>query len=274
MRLRMSTSVKFYESPPVDELTVESEGYIFVYCQRGRIQNNFGTHPSLLTHGDVFLLPKGKNCSLSVSVVETYFYVVNFDGELLSGEREELSRLNSFLEGIKEGDAVASIISLPPEEIVFFESVLSKIKNQGPDSSATTLFSVLSLFSAISDILSKENLKNLAEKYSKEDMIKYCILYVDAHPTENISLSDMTKLSTISRAQFCKLFKAESGLSFNDYLNRKRIQRALALIKNGEKITDVAYNCGYSEFTTFYRNFIKFTGRNPTVYRNFVLNSK
>ena len=50
-------------------------------------------------------------------------------------------------------------------------------------------------------------------------------------------------------------------------LNRKRIQRALSLIKNGEKITDVAYNCGYAEFTTFYRNFLRITGMPPADYR-------
>ena len=270
----MRPSVKFYENPPVGEIKVGEGGYTFLYCQRGRVQNNFGSHPSALTHGDVFLLPKGSKCRISVSVVQTYFYLVNFDGELFGAESEELRGLYRFLEGIKEGDAVTSKISLPPEEIVFFESILSKIKNEYPENSSTVLFSVMALFSALSDILNKDNLKNLSEKYGKEVMIKYCILYVDAHCTENISLSDMTKLSAVSRAQFCKLFKEESGLSFNDYLNRKRIQRALALIKSGEKITDVAYNCGYSEFTTFYRNFIKFTGRNPTVYRNFALNSK
>ena len=90
----------------------------------------------------------------------------------------------------------------------------------------TVILAVMSLLSAISDILNKESLERLAEKYSKDDMIKYCILYVDAHCTEDISLSDMTKRSAVSRAQFSKLFKDASGPSFNDYLNRKRIQRA------------------------------------------------
>ena len=78
----------------------------------------------------------------------------------------------------------------------------------------------------------------------------------------------MTKRSAVSRAQFCKLFKDASGLSFNDYLNRKRIQRALALIKSGEKIADVAYACGYSEISTFYRNFRKFTIASPSGYKD------
>ena len=269
----MRPKVKFYENPPVGVLDVESDGYTFLYCQRGRVQNNSSETPSLLTHGDVLLMPAGTSVSLWISVVQTYFYVVKFDSELFLGDREDTGRLGEFIEGIEMGDSITAKVSLPPEEIVFFESVLSKIKNDHNESSCTVSFSVMSLLSALSDILSKDNLKNLSEKYGKEGMIKYCILYVDAHCTEDITLSEMTRLSAISRAQFCKLFKQESGLSFNDYLNRKRIQRALSLIKNGEKITDVAYNCGYAEFTTFYRNFIKFTGNNPTRYKNFVVGS-
>ena len=270
----MNPKVKFYENPPIGELEVEEGGYTFLYCQRGRVQNNSCEAWSLLTHGDVLLLPEGVFASLSVSVVQTYFYIVKFDGELFSSDREDMRKLGEFIKGIESGDSITCKISLPPEEIVFFESVLSKIKDDCSESSPTVSFSVMSLLSALSDILSKEKLKNLSEKYGKEGMIKYCILYVDAHCAEDITLSEMTRLSAISRAQFCKLFKEESGLSFNDYLNRKRIQRALSLIKNGETITDVAYNCGYTEFTTFYRNFLKFTGSNPTKYRNFAINHK
>jgi two-component system response regulator YesN len=96
------------------------------------------------------------------------------------------------------------------------------------------------------------------------DFFRLCRIYVCA---EDISLSDMTKRSAVSRAQFCKLFKDASGLGFNDYLNRKRIQRALALIKSGEKIADVAYASGYSEISTFYHSFRKFTQASPSGYK-------
>ena len=117
------------------------------------------------------------------------------------------------------------------------------------------------------DIVEERKGMSMTERYGKESFIKYCVLYVDAHCKEDLSLEGIIRMCATSRTQFCKLFKNETGLTFNDYLNRKRIQRALALIKSGEKITDVAYMCGYSEFSTFYRNFKKFTGSQPNQYQ-------
>ena len=83
-------------------------------------------------------------------------------------------------------------------------------------------------------------------------------------------LDEITKVSAMSKSVFCMLFKEKTGLSFKDYLNRKRIQKAMALIKNGEKTMNVASICGYREFSTFYRNFNKFTSTTPGKYQKSV----
>lgn len=268
----MSYRVDFYKAPPIGKIEFCGRGYRLCYCQRGRLLHLLDGDSATLTHGDVFLLPEDKLPELEVSVKETYFYVITFTDQLLIGERDDVAVVKNLLRSLSDEKCKAPKFVLPPEEIVFFESVLSRISstNVSEGSSASASLSILSLLASISELFSKDRLPHLSEKFGKESFIRYCVLYVDAHCTESITIDDITKLATTSRAQFCKLFKRETGLSFSDYLNRKRIQRAMALIKCGEKITDVSYMCGYSEFTTFYRNFIKFTSSSPSKYRDFI----
>ena len=259
----MKYKVRLYENPAVGKIDLSFDGYLLCYCQRGRLSNIESGVIGTLTHGDMFLLPPNSEAEIFVAVKETYFYTVLFDSALV----DESETIRAFLLSLPEDSQIKHKLLLPPEEIVFFESVLNKIAGeQAKDSFEIGKYCILSLLSSLVKIKSLFDELKLAQSYDKESFIKYCVMYADAHCCEELSLSKIIRLSATSRTQFCKLFKKETGLTFNDYLNRKRVQRAMALIKRGEKITDIPYMCGYSEFTTFYRNFKKFTDITPSEY--------
>ena len=83
---------------------------------------------------------------------------------------------------------------------------------------------------------------------------------------ENFSLTEMSKRCAMSKSVFCKLFKDISGKTFNEFVNYTRITNAKSLIKKNYKMVDVCSLCGYSDFSTFYRNFKKITGKSPQDY--------
>jgi len=73
----------------------------------------------------------------------------------------------------------------------------------------------------------------------------------------------------MQRSEFCTVFREISGLSFNTMLNKLRIEKALNIIKDNTckyPLNKISVMCGYQQFTTFYRNFIKFTGVNPNTF--------
>ncbi len=210
----MKYRIDYYENPPIGELTLSETCYRLCYCQRGRLSNVSGSSTASLTHGDVFILPPWAKAEVSISVVQTVFYIISFEEDLFFGEGEEITALRSFLTGIGTADPLLAKISLPPEEIVFFESVLSKIKNNGVEKSGSHLFGVLSLLSTLSEIMNNRSLLGLSERYGKESFIKYCVLYIDAHCTENISLEDITRLSATPEPSFVSYLKERRNSPF------------------------------------------------------------
>jgi len=58
-----------------------------------------------------------------------------------------------------------------------------------------------------------------------------------------------------------------TGTTFKDYLNRYRVRKAEELIRAGEKNYVASVRVGYRDFSTFYRNFLKYTGLSPMEYR-------
>ena len=72
----------------------------------------------------------------------------------------------------------------------------------------------------------------------------------------------------LSRSKFSLLFPQHTGTTFKRYLTKKRIDYAVTLIRSTElPIGQIAQMAGYSDLSTFYRNFTKVTGTAPSTYR-------
>ena len=94
-----------------------------------------------------------------------------------------------------------------------------------------------------------------------------CILYLDTHYDDSIDFNKMIKMAVMSKTEFCDMFKKTTGTTFVKYLNKKRIERTQTAIRNGDSIMDSEYRCGYKDFSTFYRNFVRYTGVSPSEYK-------
>lgn len=82
-----------------------------------------------------------------------------------------------------------------------------------------------------------------------------------------LSLETAADLTGISASRLSKLFIAETGLGFSEYLIGLRIQRAKELLSQpGASIKQVSLTCGYPDPNYFARLFKKETGFTPTAY--------
>ena len=87
--------------------------------------------------------------------------------------------------------------------------------------------------------------------------------------SDNISLNKTADILKITTRNLSKLFKAETGLSFNKYLNNLRMKRAKFLLnQTGKSILDISLLVGIKDQANFSILFKKNIGTSPMKYRN------
>lgn len=94
------------------------------------------------------------------------------------------------------------------------------------------------------------------------------IEYIDSNLDKRLTLDQVSSKVYLSDYYFSKLFKRETGLSFSVYLNARKIQKAMLLLKESDKsINDISDSLGFTRLSYFSQTFKKYTGVAPTKYR-------
>lgn len=92
--------------------------------------------------------------------------------------------------------------------------------------------------------------------------------YLNHHYMEQMSLDDIAESMFMNKDYIARLFKQETGYSLMGYVILLRINHAKLLLTETEKsITDIALECGYTDFTYFSKQFKQMTGANPSKFR-------
>lgn len=95
--------------------------------------------------------------------------------------------------------------------------------------------------------------------------------YIEDHLRDNmLSAEDAAELVHFSVSYLREIFKDITGESFNEYLIRKRMEKAGELLrKTSMKVSDIAEQCGYDNQRYFSSSFKKFYGCTPTEFKEF-----
>jgi len=84
----------------------------------------------------------------------------------------------------------------------------------------------------------------------------------------SLSLDEFAKLCDMSLATFKRKFTEYYTESPKKYISTKKIEKAIQLLSNPEnRVSDIAYDCGFDTVKSFNRNFKSKTGRSPSEYR-------
>ena len=102
-------------------------------------------------------------------------------------------------------------------------------------------------------------------RYSR--LIVRAIDYIDSHITQPSSLSRVAKEINVSESYFSMLFKKEVGENCIAYINRKKVEAAMAMLDEDYLIYEVAEKLGFDNSNYFGKVFKKYTGLTPEQYR-------
>lgn len=105
---------------------------------------------------------------------------------------------------------------------------------------------------------------------------KQLLNYIDLE-YEHITYQNAVQFMNMSDAYFSRYFKRQAGMTFSQYLNVVRIEKAVQLLDSAPtmKITDVMLRCGFNTIRSFNRVFRAVTGFTPTTLPpGYVLNTR
>jgi len=78
----------------------------------------------------------------------------------------------------------------------------------------------------------------------------------------------LARIAHVSPAHFTRVFRATFGETPHRYLQRRRVERAMFLLRETERsVTDIAFAVGFTSPGTFSRTFRDIVGRPPRAYR-------
>lgn len=124
-------------------------------------------------------------------------------------------------------------------------------------------------------IYQKELFPNIGLSKQKEHIKKFNDLldYINVHYAEDLNLESMAEHVGFSKFHFSRLFKQYTDLTFNDYLNYRRLKAAEELLADRSiSITEVSLRSGFSSISSFNRLFKEAKHCTPREYRS--LNTK
>lgn len=96
------------------------------------------------------------------------------------------------------------------------------------------------------------------------DWLTAVVHFIHQHFSETITLNQLSQLAFLSPSHFQRQFKKRLGISPMRYLLSLRIDKAKALIKAGQKMTDVAHLTGFYDQSHFNKYFKIYAGMSPT----------
>jgi AraC-like DNA-binding protein len=89
---------------------------------------------------------------------------------------------------------------------------------------------------------------------------------------EALDIPALAAIAHVSPAHFIRTFRATFGETPHRYLQRRRVERAMARLREGDSsvtgsVTDICMEVGFTSLGTFSRTFREIVGCSPTAYR-------
>lgn len=119
------------------------------------------------------------------------------------------------------------------------------------------------------DIIRKYCLLIDKERYkNKQQVVRNCILYINDHIREKISLNDVSDYLGVNKSYLSSIFNREMGFSIVDYIHDKRISNSKYLLSNTDfSISEISDYVGYYDTSYFIRIFKSLEKITPLKYR-------
>ena len=220
--------------------------------------------------GDMLFINLGSNHAFephkSFSYVNISF-LPEIVGDLIITKENAFSLLSLTAFNEMQRDAQGAVISFTGEERKEIENILDAMQKEY-DHGKYGSKSVIECYMNI--IITKMLRKTHINEGGKDEgnVWKELSEYIDENLGSELTLYALAQKCFYNPSYFSRMFKQKFGTTLTEYVGRKRVDYAIKMLQQTELAVDeIALKSGFSDRSTFYHAFSKYTGKAPTDFR-------
>lgn len=132
--------------------------------------------------------------------------------------------------------------------------------------------SLMSALNAISSAIVRYGVYETQTNASSEEKTRMrlasIIDYIQKNYTNNISLAELAEMENLDMSYLSHFIKNKLGITFREYVNRLRLERAADLVANTRmRMIDICIDCGYSDYRYLNKAFLEEFKMTPSQMR-------
>lgn len=245
-----------------------------IYITEGQLSIKIDDQSYIGEQGDIFIINKEALHEMGWQQAGAHYYAIVFcDGQLSFSHPDQVQKQYiepitykklRFCERITKKDKGYEALSVQINRLIKINSEKNEAYQLGTKSALLeTLYLLIS-----SGYCYQEECEAESDKGRKIREHKKVIDYVNLHYDEKLSLERMSKAFNMSETYFCSYFKEQFGHTLIDYINRLRIEKAMALLEGTtDSILQISELVGFEQQSYFTRKFKEIVGISPSMYR-------
>ncbi|AFK03771.1 transcriptional regulator, AraC family [Emticicia oligotrophica DSM 17448] len=137
------------------------------------------------------------------------------------------------------------------------------------------LIGLLNIFQALAESTEYHLLNSYDTRYdfNQKDQLrlKRIYEYVEQTYQQPINIREAANIAHLTVPAFCNYFKKVVNQTFTDFVNEYRINKACQLLMTEMSITDVCFECGFTNNSYFSKVFKEIKGKSPLEFKKLVL---
>lgn len=186
----------------------------------------------------------------------------------------EAGKITELLEGLPDLEAALRLM-IPPVYLTkqFFKKVLSDVYhhfNQANHESLEAFYVAVEASDNLESLLQlfSKYLYNFREGWANSPHVAEILQLIQEDYAQELSLKEVSARLYLNSVYLGQIIKRETGHSFAELLNLRRIQVAQQLLLESQAtIEDICFQVGYSNIGYFYKIFKRTCGQSPKEYR-------
>ena len=210
----------------------------------------YSLHP-----GDIMIMRQAETHKLMISPDEPYERIaIHFPPELVSRFDEKL--LSPFMNRPLGYGNLYSFAQYPGLNKAFENFDFSGAAQQRAHIAARLML----FLAGLNDVYDAQGRTGPAESFPSR-----LVSYVNEHLFEDISVQSISQHFMKSSSQISRDFRRSTGSSLWEYVVLKRLLAAQALMQRGEAASKVCVECGFGDYSAFYRAYRARFGHAPSL---------